>query len=578
MIINPKIKLFLLAAMMTIAATACVEKIPDDNPDEPEIPEIPQKPTEPQGSMVSIILDGMVTDLDGNPISGVKVTTGTENVTTSSDGDFSLSKAEVVDNRVVVRFEKNDYFSLVRSCDKPEKEMFLEVVLCPKGNSNNTISTTFASLEGKTLELPSGLKIVLQPASIVRADGSPFSGTVYVEMRYLAPNMPDASLMRPGGDELGIASDGEEVLLSSFGMIGVELTDNAGNPLQLKENFPADVTFPVPEIIKERPASVPLWTFDKKRGIWIEEGTATLQGDVYKGKVKHFSDEDLAPIGGPTRLVSGVVVDYDLEPVKLATVRILWAEIDDDDLAPVGRPNYTGKEITTYTNSNGEYGAKVPKNTIIHVIATGRGGKDEWSGDPMLINGKYSFQALTLPNVPERAKTGAVHLPSDNGREDYYVTWDEWGLLYRTDRIYDDRESPDGKGYEAQIINHLTEIVYDGAKYWTSDGEGGGSWKEEWQTVSYPCPGGLYHTPEVILGAFTVNEKEWEPYRQKYTKTVAGRKCAVFKVGGIYTMASWNGILMSRGTPYDVPYNLVRATMDVPQSAFNQIFNPSWIR
>src|SRR5690606_555839 len=37
------------------------------------------------------------------------------------------------------------------------------------------------------------------------------------------------------------------------------------------------------------PATIPLWYFDETKGMWIEEGSATLQGNTYTGTVTHFS-------------------------------------------------------------------------------------------------------------------------------------------------------------------------------------------------------------------------------------------------------------------------------------------------
>ena len=96
--------------------------------------------------------------------------------------------------------------------------------------------------------------------------------------------------MMPGGDLSAQRTDGSSTMLLSYGMTAVNLTDNNGNKLQLKEGSEATLTFPIPVSMKDNlPASIPLWSFNEKTGLWEEEGLAELKGDVYVGKVKHFS-------------------------------------------------------------------------------------------------------------------------------------------------------------------------------------------------------------------------------------------------------------------------------------------------
>jgi hypothetical protein len=73
-------------------------------------------------------------------------------------------------------------------------------------------------------------------------------------------------------------------------MTKVEMKDNAGNALQLKDGKEAQLTFPIPESLKDKtPNQIPLWSFNESTGLWEEEGIATLQNGVYVGTVKHFS-------------------------------------------------------------------------------------------------------------------------------------------------------------------------------------------------------------------------------------------------------------------------------------------------
>ena len=67
------------------------------------------------GEMVDTYLQGVVTDADGNPLQGVKVSSGTSTVYSNMAGGFEFTSSNVVDGRLVARFEKDGYFSVVRS-------------------------------------------------------------------------------------------------------------------------------------------------------------------------------------------------------------------------------------------------------------------------------------------------------------------------------------------------------------------------------------------------------------------------------------------------------------------------------
>ena len=303
-------------AVMTMFS-AC-SKDPEKNPDSPDNPDEPDNPII---TMINMEIKGIVNDVKGKPLSGVKVTTGTVNATTGADGTFSFTQAEVVNERVKVKLEKSGYFTLMRSGAKADN-LYIEAVLTPKGATDNSLQTTFDAAVGATLQV-AGAKVVISPSGIMKKDGSAYSGTVKVDMRYLDPYTKDFSSMMAGGNHAGINKAGEDVILISFGIIGVEFTDNQNNPLQLKSGLTADVTWPVPSGMKGTlPTTVPVSTFDEQKGVWVEEIVATLQGEVYTGKVTHFSYYDLGPLktGKETKIIKGRVQDCEGKPIPGAGV------------------------------------------------------------------------------------------------------------------------------------------------------------------------------------------------------------------------------------------------------------------
>jgi len=324
------LRLSILTAILAIAVMGCKK---DD-------------PNQTTGNMQNVVLKGVVNDTNGNPLSGVKVITGTVDATTDSKGEFSFTQAEVIDKRAVIKFEKSGYFTLTRSREK-ESDMFIDAVLYSKGNSDISLQTTFDASKETTLNV-GGMKVALSASSVVRADGSAHSGTVNANMLYLDPNNENFAGLMPGGDLMAIRDNGSECMLISYGMTNVLLTDNSGNPLQLKSGAPAEVTFPIPAGMENgAPASIPLWHFDEEKGIWMEDGVATLQDEVYVGTVAHFSWVNL-DVPAQRVTIKGKVTDCNGEPIPCVKITV--------------------EETYVYANSVGNYSIFVPEYTPVSMV------------------------------------------------------------------------------------------------------------------------------------------------------------------------------------------------------------------
>jgi hypothetical protein len=327
----------------TLFASCDREDIPD-NPDGPDVPVV----VELQNASVS----GTVLDIDGKPIQGVAVTSGTLSASTGADGTFTFNQVGVVNSRSVIRFEKNGYFPVVRSGVKKD-EINMEVVLHSKGDSDIGLRESFNASEAATLEV-AGMEVAIPAGALVKADGSAYSGNVSAEMLYLEPNNDNFEALMPGGDLAAVREDNSEVQLISYGMVDVLLTDNSGNPLQLSKNAESEMTFPIPSGMENNPpASIPLWYFNEETGLWVEEGIATRQGNVYVGKVKHFSWHNL---------------DWPESRIEIK------GKVTDCTGKPLDRVKITLKETNgvshtaVYSDSKGEYSLLAPANTPLTLL------------------------------------------------------------------------------------------------------------------------------------------------------------------------------------------------------------------
>lgn len=342
----------LLMMLMTFASCSKIQDLLNEGDDDDDGGINPPELVE--GRMEDIALSGIVRDASGTPIEGVSIVSGSSAATTNTDGFFEFDQIQVVsaqNDRSVVRFSKAGYFDVVRSMDADDAEgASWEVVMCKKENNDFTSIKTYSSSSNQTLQ--AGEMKIDMPQDGYKVDGTglSYTGKVKSEMVYLDPNNERFSEMMPGGDLAAVRSDNSSAKLVSYGMTDLNMYAENGDKLQLKDGSKAKLTFPIPAGMGENPpASIPLWSFNEKTGLWEEEGSAALQGNVYVGEVAHFSWVNLD------------------DPEQLATV---CGYVKDDTGKPLPgvRLNIGQLQSPTLIGSDGYYEQKVPANTKFNII------------------------------------------------------------------------------------------------------------------------------------------------------------------------------------------------------------------
>lgn len=339
----------LLMMLMTFASCSKIQDLLNEGDDDDDDSGGINPPELVEGRMEDIALSGIVRDASGTPIEGVSIVSGSSAATTNTDGFFEFDQIQVVsaqNDRSVVRFSKAGYFDVVRSMDADDAEgASWEVVMCKKENNDFTSIKTYSSSSDQTLQ--AGEMKIDMPQDGYKVDGTglSYTGKVKSEMVYLDPNNDRFSEMMPGGDLAAVRSDNSSAQLVSYGMTDLNMYAENGDKLQLKDGSKAKLTFPIPAGMGENPpASIPLWSFNENTGLWEEEGSATLQGNVYVGEVAHFS---------------WVNLDY---PEKQGTV---YGYVKDDTgkVLPGVRLNIGQLLGSKTTKSDGSYEQEVPANT-----------------------------------------------------------------------------------------------------------------------------------------------------------------------------------------------------------------------
>lgn len=245
----------------------------------------PVSPGVNDNEMVTGGVTGIVVDENDRPVSGATVISGTNSTTTDRYGSFRFRNISLSKANGTVKIIHNGYFNAYRSFISVAGRINnVRIKLIPKTNAGN-----FSAASGGTISISGGAKLVIPVNAIADAGGAAYIGTVNVAMAWIDPSSADLPNILMG-DLRGITTDNQERGLSTYGMIGVELTGTGGQPLKIAAGKTAELTFPIPASLQgNAPATIDLWHFDEATARWKQEGTATKTGSNYIAQVNHFS-------------------------------------------------------------------------------------------------------------------------------------------------------------------------------------------------------------------------------------------------------------------------------------------------
>jgi hypothetical protein len=215
----------------------------------------------------------------------VTVQAGNKTAITDANGYFRINNASLDKSSAVVTANKAGYFKAYRTFGATSGSNHIEMKLIKR-----TSAGTIDAAAGGEISLSNGTKVALPANGLVNAStNAAYNGQVRVYAAYIDPSAADISQTVPGSF-MATDKDGKRVVLTSYGMVAVELEGASGEKLQIKNGSTASLTTAIPAAAQaSAPNTIPLWSVDETTGIWKEEGTATKSGNVYVGQVKHFS-------------------------------------------------------------------------------------------------------------------------------------------------------------------------------------------------------------------------------------------------------------------------------------------------
>ena len=292
---------------------------------------------------------GQVIDEYGLPVINAKIRIGNTIRNTDSQGVYYFNNIITAENATVIIVEKSGYYKGVRtvSCTK-NQDVYSRIRLMSK-----QLTGSFNSMVGGKILTNGNSSIDFEANSIMNdISKNSYTGVVNVFAHWIDPNDENINELVPG-DLRGVTKEGFEKILTSYGMMAVELEDANGNKLQLANGKSAKLTMPIPSIqLNNSPNEIPLWSINEKTGMWHEEGNAKKIGNEYVGEVSHFSFWN-CDYPDQMNKIEFTVVDKNKMPIVNAEIKI--TEIS--------------RNITTnaFTNSNGYCNGFVPKNSTLKI-------------------------------------------------------------------------------------------------------------------------------------------------------------------------------------------------------------------
>ena len=276
-------------------------------------------------------LSGLVTSIDGSPLSGVNVSAQDVSAVTSEDGTYTLLDMDPGEN-IVVQFSKEGYARNYTTATLHSWET-------AASNASLIEADGFVAIDSTT---PSnvevfGTKIRFLENSFFNSDGSQYTGEVTVQVTHVDPSTQevwgaptDLTAIGHSTPSDGRAKDVSNVSqLVSYGMVDVALFGSDGQELNISSDTPAFLEIPItngdlPEVYQLTPGDTQAsWSFDPQMGRWTEEGVGTIVEEdgviSFQFEASHFSwwncDQGFVP-----SCASGRILDITGFPVRGAEV------------------------------------------------------------------------------------------------------------------------------------------------------------------------------------------------------------------------------------------------------------------
>jgi hypothetical protein len=324
----------------------------------------PLTPGPNEQPLVRTTIAGTVVNEAGLPVMGASVTAHGMSATTDKYGYFILQNVNVPQDRCVALAKIDGYFTGAKATIPTAGGLTEVKLFLMSHGARKAVSGS----DGGTLSLSSAsgtASVVFAPGGIVTSAGVAFTGQAQVAIKHLDPADPNFAYYF-AGDPAAMREDGSRTDLVSYGVLRVDMRSASGEQLQPAPGKPAQVSYPIPASMQaSAPSTMPLWFFDEQKGMWVEEGVATKQGNMYVGTVTHFTDWNCDTPKEGNADVTGTVTCNGI-PMYGVLVRV-------------------GQRFTL-TDANGHYRALVPANVDVEIVVELAKNHNLFGSSPVFVN------------------------------------------------------------------------------------------------------------------------------------------------------------------------------------------------
>ena len=367
-------------------------------------------------TVTASVVSGFVTDENNAAVMSASVSVGSTFAITDKYGFFEIKNVSVIKNAAVVTVIMPGYFKGIKTYIADEnKAAFFRIKLIPKTNTGIINATT-----GGNVSTANGLVVTLPANGVMNPfNNAAYTGSVNVAVHWIDPSSTDLNQTMPG-DLRGINTSGSLKLLTTYGMMAIQLTGSSGELLQIATGKKATLIMPIPAVLSgSAPATIPLWYFDEGKGLWKEEGQATKTGNTYVGEVSHFSFWNFDDPGYCVQF-NCTVKDNAGNPVPYALVKVSVVN------------SYTS--AWGYTDSSGYVNGSVPNNAqlLLEIFANNDCSTPIYSQQFSTNNTDISLGVISIDlNFGAATVSGTVTNCSNNPVTNGYIMMWENHHYYR---------------------------------------------------------------------------------------------------------------------------------------------------
>lgn len=231
-------------------------------------------------------------------IANATVQIGNKKVTTGSDGSFSITVENCMQDKII-EISKAGFVGFSKPLsDYTGDKIYIDAFMMPV---DKVVEIDPAKPGGNVISDSKGAKVTLPALSGI-------AEPLIVEMASFNVSTEDINAVP--GNMTAIDAHGKTTSLISQGMLSVTVTGkNSGKKFDLKGYGNYIIEIPVTGNIASAPHTISLWYYDNTTGKWKEEGSAVKDGNVYRGAVTHFTvwNTDMACTENCT--ISGRIAD-----------------------------------------------------------------------------------------------------------------------------------------------------------------------------------------------------------------------------------------------------------------------------